>query len=690
MALTTPAAAPAQRFDPALRRGLKRVRKFGELAAIEPAPLPEQVQARHFLALMTRSRRGRTRLSCDDPRRLSPRFLYRRDAFTCAWAEYGTIYRLTAGGRYGGTLVTTMVQLVADVLADDMHPAWDMTGDRFAQRDRHHSAVRRRLQWMIEMGLLQSRVDHDSEGWDRRTVLKLNVPPTVTPVELAEAAEQLARWQKKYGLALNSPRSCTQVRNANKHGRPLTSSERQRRGIAHTKAQATAAQQKRFQASDGKYLTVAALPHSGISPIRVRPQATPTKSKTAPPCGAVATPQNNSSPKIQDAEYGRNAGYRTGVTRASANRAVSVNAASQRKSETAGIDERGGELWQAEISVSRAVGASGAARGPGELIWDPAAVVARVTAREAQRAGVVEVIARQATMRAEEVAGWGLGRSWPAWRVREAWVVARWGASAAADMGASAAGPVHPEDWQRLRRALRRYESNAQAAPAGWPVAGLGGLLMLGTEASSRYDGPRTLRYAIGALDQLSKRMRALTTEDSTRRLQKAAERAQKRRQPPARTRLEFRVTKSRWPAWVVCDEHGTPLFDGGVLQVDAQHPACPGVGSSGYELVVRDAYLLADRRPPLTADGRRVMAARHRGERERARRPQRRSEADWGLAELARLSGIAAGQLQRVDKQVRAEMLARLRSEQASRARAHIEALGDRLSRHGEKRAGQ
>ena len=154
------------------------------------------------------------------------------------------------------------------------------------------------------------------------------------------------------------------------------------------------------------------------------------------------------------------------------------------------------------------MGSCAAAEGP---VWDPEALVARVREREAQRRPVLEAIAAQAAGRAVEVAGWGLERSWPAGRLREAWVVARWGALAAADGGPSRAGPLYGEDYARLRRAVARYERHRTAAPDGYPAGGLAGLLHIGALAGAGElaGGPRTLRYAIGALDQLSRRMRA-------------------------------------------------------------------------------------------------------------------------------------------------------------------------------------
>ena len=69
-----------------------------------------------------------------------------------------------------------MAQLVQGLAR--LHPAWRMDGDKFADRDRHHSAVRRRLRALEAMGLLRWRVGIDVDGEDARTELELlDAPP---------------------------------------------------------------------------------------------------------------------------------------------------------------------------------------------------------------------------------------------------------------------------------------------------------------------------------------------------------------------------------------------------------------------------------------------------------------------------------------------------------------------------------
>ena len=139
-------------------------------------------------------------------------------------------------------------------------------------------------------------------------------------------------------------------------------------------------------------------------------------------------------------------------------------------SKTAGGGEGGAAAREAP-DVSEAPGDGG--ERPWEAVWDPEAIVARVRERELQRRPVLEAIAGQARERAAELAGWGLERSWPFSRLREAWVVARHGATAAADSGPAGAGPLYPDDYARLRRAVARYERNQhRRAATGIPPAG--------------------------------------------------------------------------------------------------------------------------------------------------------------------------------------------------------------------------
>ena len=298
--------------------------------------------------------------------------------------------------------------------------------------------------------------------------------------------------------------------------------------------------------------------------------------------------------------------------------------------------------------------------------------MARVKAREAERRPVLAAIAAEAAGRALEVRDWGLDRSWPFSRLREAWVVTQHGRSVAADAGPALAGPLYPGDYARLRRAVARYERNREAAPDGYPPGGLGALLHIGALAAADQlgRGPRTLRYAVGALDQLSRRMRALATADRREHRQRAAGRAERRQEGRRAAPLSFRAA---WPPWLLLGEDGQPTFDRGLLRVDPDARFVPPVGSDVYRMVVRDAYLLAGRPLPVDVDGRKQMAMRHQRQLPLAERRPRLSDEQRELAALAHLTGESIHLLAHLALDFRRSWLARLRAEQADQARREI-----------------
>jgi hypothetical protein len=625
-----PGALSTAPADPARPRGLRRARQLGPCPPVPKTSLPPAPADVEVLALLTRVRSVRV-----SQEQLAEGRLYDLRAYKTAAAELAYLRRLAAGGRHGGTVVTSMRQLVAGLAP--LHPAWRITGgEGWEDRDRHHRAVRRRLGDLQAMGLLRWRVGVDELGEERRTELELLPVPEILSDELEEAAGRMARWETRYGRELDTG-SRTGVRGVRRASAPLSAAERQRRGCAQSRDRAA----------------------------RRRGHAEGSKSNSDPPCGAEATPQNNSF-SSEGVDPARNVCKRTGVTRANAPAPLGGSAA-VKGGETAGIEDGG--------SV-----------GGGGLGIDVQALVARVRKRQAEREPVLEAIAAQATGRALEVASWSLGRGWPAGRLREAWVVARFGARAAAEGGSGAAGPLSDEHFGRLRRAVARYERYGEARPDGFPAGGLAALLYLGAAEDCQGCGPRprTIAYAAGALDQLSRRMRAHATATSEARVHAAARRAWKRRSPasprPGPLSFQFRSDGPRWPRWLAVGEDGGPVFEGGlpVIDVDLAEAmgACPGSGY--YDTVIRDAYLIAGRHVPVTLDGRWAMLMRHRGDIPPARRPD--TEPDWTLLELARRTGEPARTWERVPAELRAGLLADLRTTQALTARAELQAFHERL----------
>ena len=658
MAVTAPAergrSAPdthaPRRVDPAKQRGLKRARKLGPMPDVAPTPMPDPVDAAHLLALLTRVRAARVAAG-----ELSARRLHDVRAFKTAYAELGYLRRLAAAGRHGGTVLTSMRQLVAGLAR--IHPAWDMTGDAFQARDRHYQAVRRRIRDLQEMGLIDCRIGHDLDGEERRTEIELKPAPRVAPQELAAAAATLARWQNRYGPPLNTG-SRTGIRNAAGHGRPLTASERQRRGCHHAR-QAAASRRSRSSGSN-----------------------------SPPPSGASAALRKGSLSDNSKPLSDPSGSSRTGVTRTRASTPV-------RSAEVEATD--GGRTPGTEESAAVGEGhpgpggaAGGQRAAAAEVPWDPEALIARVNARQAERAPLIAAIARQAHARAVEVAAWTLEREWPPSRLREAWVVARHGATTAADSGPAAAGPLERERYVQLRRAVARWERNSQARPEGWPAGGLAALLHIGTLAAAGEipDPPRLLRYAIGRLDQLSKRLRAHNTATSTQRLNNAAARARRRREPPAAPLFHYRAT---WPAWILLPGHTEPTFDEhGRLQFNERHTAAgwiPPAAGDTYRLTIRDAHLLAEQSLPVDADGRTIMSLRDRGQIERSGKPVAPSVEEIELRELAHRTGEPIRLVRGLSPAYRAAWLAELRHRDADQARREFAAFRATLAGLGDFR---
>jgi hypothetical protein len=242
-----------------------------------------------------------------------------------------------------------------------------------------------------------------------------------------------------------------------------------------------------------------------------------------------------------------------------------------------------------------------------------------------------------------------------------------------------------------LRRAVARYERNTQARPTGFPAGGLAALTHLGELAAAGWGGPRTLRYAIGALDQLSRRMRAVHTDTNPKRLQRAVRLARQRHAPDEpRTPIAYRLPGSRWPRWVKLTSDGRPLIVDDELQIQAGW--APAYNSAAYRGVARDAHLVAHGEMSPEFDGRSQMsdkASRYDIDTETRQAlpgpypaPEARSSApvDRDIAELAHHSDLSLEQAAQVAPDIRDELLARIRAEQASRVREEQAALHARL----------
>jgi hypothetical protein len=585
--------------------------------------------------------------------------LYDLRAFKSAWAEYAYIYRLAAAGPFGGTAVTSMPQLVRG-LGRYCHPSWQLTDDKFADRDRYHSAVRRRLRDLQAMGLLDWRIGIDDLGEERRTELVLRQVPELLPAELEAAVAQLAKWEHKRGAMLNTG-SKTGVRDTPAIAAPLQPSERAARAIASAKQRSGAASRR--------------TPKNNCAPHFVAP-ATPENcfvlsTNHVAPSGVVhRTGARTRQPNASD----------SCVTRASHTKDASVSAARSADVKTASPrtpgsgPPSGSATWQTELQE-------------------------RVAARLATRQPVWDLIAHQAQARAGDVASWTLDRGWPQGRLREAWVVWRYGSQCAGELGAAPAGHLAADDLQRLRRALARYERHRAVRPAVFPAGGLAVLAVIAAIADHTHSKPQTLHYAIRLLDQLSLRMRAIDTRDNPARRDSAAARARRRLLPAADglMRMAFRTSSSPWPRWVALDDAGHPRLQDDEL-VFAAEPGIAGVPDrrdDSYLQTLRDAQLLAGMWPRAEADGRTAMAdnpdnydvqSAHR--RARPGRygppPDRRGEADFADLRLAQLTAMPLNAVTQLSATMRDQLLEHHTARLASRRRDERDALWARLAALG------
>ena len=585
---------------------------------------------------------ARARASGSRPGELAPGRLYDVRAFKCCYAELGYLRRLAAAGRAGGTVVTSMRQLVAGLAA--LHPAWRIDGgEGFEDRDRHHRAVRRRLDALQAMGLLRWRIGTDLDGEERRTELELRPAPEVSAEELQAAARRLERWQARYGPALNTG-SRTGIRNAAGHGRPLSASERQRRGCQRARA---AAASRRVRGG--------------------------SQSNSAPPFGAPATPENNARQRRTLQIYERLV-QRTGVTRASAPAASTLSAALD------GVETAGGGEGEARLAEGGAACCGGRC-GLVVRRWG-ACVGSGGDGRAGAGAGGCSAgrcwrrsPGRRPSGRWRSPAGGWSGRGRCRGCGRRGWSRGgvRWRRRMAGRRGA---GPLYGDDYARLRRAVARYERNRSGgagratrrrarlrcctsgrwpAPASWP-AGRGRCATRSARSISSRGGCGRSRPP---------------TAPSTPAAPPA--RARRRRDPPPRAlALTFRPT---WPPWVLLDEHGQPMFDRlGMLRLDPRRAGTcrrSAATRTGWSSVTPTCSRAGCCPSTSTAASRWRCATSDRSRPPPGGRSSATISASWRSSRTAPASPISL--LLRLSPAYRQSWLAQLRRSEADRARREM-----------------
>lgn len=534
----------------------------------------------------------------------------------------------------------------------------------------HAANVRRWLADLQAAGIISYTGETDNLGMDWRTLITLHHAPAPPAEQLGVARQRMASWSRRRRTAGRRrhrsdgrPRGrCLEA--IRRSSQPPSPAARRRLAIArclvaHDRQRGAAVERQLARREQTKLRTH----HLGSSDF----------------VGATRTLSTSASGNHDLC------GDRTGVTRMRASASASAWSAN-----------RGAET--ASLTVVRS-------DAPGESTgWDKSALLGRVAARLAARQPVLDIIAAQATSRALDVASGALARGWPSWRLKEAWVVWRHGATYVAEWGAAAAGPLEDGDLERLRRAVTRIERHAEARPIGFPTGGLATLAHIAAVAAERDTKPLTLHYGIRALDQLSRSMRGCATAADSGRLQHIADRARRRQLPSSGPALRFAwrtPAAPRWPRWVALDDHGDPLLVDGELVIRDEFAPLPGYEhqpwvapprtDASYLEVLRTAHLLAGLWPPVHTDGRAIVASRSdydlSGECRRARpegpRPPaaRHAHADPADLELAQHTGMPLRDVQRINVDLRDSVLAARRAEQRERDAQSRQALWARLA---------
>lgn len=171
-------------------------------------------------------------------------------------------------------------------------------------------------------------------------------------------------------------------------------------------------------------------------------------------------------------------------------------------------------------------------------------ILARVAARERERAPGLALAGQAVARRAAQVAGWPQGKPCPRWMIREAWVALHptYGVGVAADSGTAAAGNVDPA---KLHAAVAAYERHSDCRPPGWPDSGPGALSVLAARGEAHMVAGDVARLACIARD-----MQAAAELHDPDRVARDRARAERRRSrglhsPPPHGRLAFRAERS-------------------------------------------------------------------------------------------------------------------------------------------------
>lgn len=301
------------RFDAALRRGLKRRRRFGETPA-KPVKVqvPDAGDVLQRLASLTVIRQQRV-----DAGELDVTKLFHVGAFKNMLCVFEAIRRVAAtqGGNYCDLTEAQLIGMLAH-----LKPAWakpdgiDAAERAQNRRDQHITSVRRWRAWMQDAGWLRYQVvtDLSEDELPLYTRYWINPAPSLLAFEddlLERCFAQMQRWVNRYGQDLDTGARYA-VPDFWARSRPESSTVRTMKAIARGRAKAQRLRDSRTSKS------ILAPPAGGVPSEHndLTTTATNRRAHTRLNHGAsppdTAAPNLDSNPKnssIEETEAGQNA-----------------------------------------------------------------------------------------------------------------------------------------------------------------------------------------------------------------------------------------------------------------------------------------------------------------------------------------------------------------------------------------------
>ena len=487
----------------------------------ERVPVPAEPGRLATNALINVARRARRCRTRGDDRIETRGYAVKRVLWRWACAQ--------RSGRFACSIGQLVVAL-APIMGWGPAPAGRAARERWVRA--HRKSVERWLDDLQVAGLLSYEGERDNRGQLWRTVITLHAAPAPPTRELRWARERMRAWKHR-------------GRRRQRRRRPPRRSLEAIRRCSQRPQRASRACLARQRACQVRERRRRAAVEARIAGAHEKKD--PTHPFGAPPTSETYSMTSETSIEFETFQTEGQASLHSAQTvTEAASLAVKSGARERENTIVAGITQPKKECTEKEGREAPSI--------------DPwVGLEARIAARRAASAWRRHEVARQALRRAVELANANPGRGWGLGRLREAWVVFRFGAELrdsfdeprtgpelVGDHGAGDAGRARAGQLRRAADAIALYEAFADQRPPGWPAAGAGALCVLAAQQRAA-----TLEGDVARLRCLAKDMRASALHADAERVARAAQRAKRRgdgyahRVPPGAPRLAFRHART-------------------------------------------------------------------------------------------------------------------------------------------------